>query len=560
MPRLFLILFVFTCACAQQTEKADLIFKNAAVYSLSESGNVEAVAIKGNRILALGDNESIETYNGKTTKVYDLQGAMVVPGLIDAHGHLLGLGQAMVLLPLAEAGSWDEIIDMVRRAAEEAEPGTWILGRGWHQEKWSQVPEPQSEGYPHHDALSAVSPDHPVLLRHASGHALFANQAAMTAAGVSASTTEPAGGEIIVDQDGNPIGVFTETAMAIIENAYQRDRAGMSAEALKAEKKKAFLAAQEACLAKGVTSFHDAGVSFADIDFLKQMADEGELKMRLWVMVSGFEPQIQQRLADYRLQNYGEGRLSVTGIKTYVDGALGSRGAWLLAPYSDLPSTTGNNMVPLGQIEALADAALAHDFQLCVHAIGDRGNREVLDLFERKLNGKKLRWRIEHAQHLDPEDIPRFARLGIIASMQGIHCTSDAPFVEPRLGEERAEQGAYMWRALWDSGAIIANGTDTPVEDVDPLPNLHALTTRQPARGEPFYPQQKLTPMEALKATTWNGAYAAFQEDQQGSLEPGKWADLTIISQDFIAEGPEVLKTAEILFTVVGGRIEYTAP
>jgi predicted amidohydrolase YtcJ len=320
------------------------------------------------------------------------------------------------------------------------------------------------------------------------------------------------------------------------------------------------LAAEES-LSKGITTFEDAGSSLATIDRMKQMVDEGKMGVRLWVMVRQPNAIIAPKLSQYRMVDYGNGHLTVRAIKKQIDGALGSRGAWLLEPYSDKPESTGLETTPIAEIEATARLAIDNGYQLCVHAIGDRGNREVLDLFERTFKAnpskKDLRWRIEHAQHVSAQDIPRFGRLGVIASMQGVHCTSDAPYVIERLGAKRAQEGAYVWQKLRKSGTTIANGTDAPVEDVDPIASYYASVSRKLKDGSVFYPDQRMTRIEALKSYTINGAYAAFEESNRGSLKPGKYADITVLSKDILKVPEDQIPSAKVVYTIVGGRIRY---
>ena len=443
---------------------------------------------------------------------------------------------------------------MVAAAVEEAEPGQLIRGRGWHQEKWDPLPEPNVEGFPLHDLLSEVSPDNPVLLTHASGHATFANARAMEMSGVTRDTRDPDGGEVLRDVRGNPIGVFRETASRLLGE--------VSAGATPPDpRRQAELAVAEA-LAKGVTSFQDAGSSFETVDLLKSMVDDGSLGIRLWVMLRESNEALAARGADYRMVGYGDNRLTVRAIKRSIDGALGSRGAWLLEPYSDSPGSTGLNTTSPESISATADWAIANDFQLCVHAIGDRANRETLDIFQRTFEANPdktdVRWRDEHTQHLHPDDIPRFGELGVIASMQGVHCTSDAPYVVARLGEERAEAGAYVWKTLMETGAVVSNGTDAPVEDVSPIANYYATVSRKLADGSVFYPDQRLSRLEALQTYTINAAFAAFEEDLKGSLSVGKLADITVLSKDIMTIAEDELSSTEVVYTIVGGRVMYS--
>jgi len=400
-----------------------------------------------------------------------------------------------------------------------------------------------------------------VVLYHASGHGLIANEKAMQLAGISRETSDPVGGRVVRDANGNPVGVFEENAMNLIEKPFGDWKNRRSeAEKVAAFEKAVQLASRES-LAKGITSFQDAGSDFWEIGQFRRIAEAGQLPLRLWAMISQPKPSDYGRLADYPQIGLGNDHFTVRAVKAYLDGALGSYGAWLLAPYTDKPDSYGQNTTPMDSIAAVAAACRQYGLQCCVHAIGDRANREVLNLFEATLGGNHtVRWRIEHSQHIDPQDIPRFGALGIVAAMQGIHCTSDAPFVVKRLGVERARLGAYAWRSLIDSDAHLANGTDAPVEDVDPLPCLYASVTRKRAdSGFEFFPEQKMTREEALLSyTLWN-AYAAFEEKDKGSLSPGKYADIVVLSKDLLRCTPEEILQAKVLQTIVGGKVQYRA-
>ena len=534
---------------------ADLVLTNGRVVTVDESlPEAQAIAIKGDRIVGLGSSADIRRYVGPSTGVIDLHGQLAVPGLTDGHAHFLGVGEAQLNLNLMSTTSWEQIVEMVAQAAKTAKPGEWIVGRGWHQEKWTSRPQPNIEGFPTHASLDAVSPNNPVVLTHASGHASFVNAKAMEVSGITKSTPNPRGGEILKDAGGNPTGLLRETASGLVR------REGSD----EARTRRALELASKEALSKGLTSFQDAGSSFATIDLMKKMIDEGKIGVRLWVMIGEPNQRAAPQLAGYRIIDYANGHLTVRAIKRYMDGALGSRGAWLLSPYSDKPDSVGLNTSPLQEIAEAARLAIANDFQLCVHAIGDRANRETLDIFERafKENPSKhdLRWRIEHAQHLSSQDIPRFGQLGVIASMQGIHATSDAPFVIERLGAERADEGAYVWQRLMKSGAVVSNGTDAPVEDLDPIPNYYATVTRKTKNGTAFYPEQRMSRREALKSMTLSPAYAAFQEDSRGSLKVGKLADVTVLSKDITAVPEDEIQSAHVVYTIVGGRILYRAP
>jgi predicted amidohydrolase YtcJ len=381
----------------------------------------------------------------------------------------------------------------------------------------------------------------------------------MELSGVTGATRSPEGGDFLKDAAGNPTGLFRETASRLIRRGAGEPRATPEEEAARA-RRILELASQEV-LSKGVTSFQDAGSSFEDVDLMKRLLDEGKINVRLWIMLRAGNQALAANLARYRMVDYANGFLTVRGIKKSIDGALGSRGAWLLEPYSDKAGDTGHNTTPVEEIREAAKLALQHGYQMCVHAIGDRANRETLDIFEEAFKAapdrKDLRWRVEHAQHLHPSDIPRFGRLGVIASMQGVHCTSDAPYVTARLGARRAEEGAYVWQKLMKSGAVVTNGTDAPVEDVDPIASYYATVSRKLTDGSVFYPDQRMSRIEALRSYTLNGAYAAFEEATRGSLKPGKYADLVVLSKDILTVPEDQIPTAEVMYTIVGGKIRY---
>jgi predicted amidohydrolase YtcJ len=522
---------------------------------------VQAIAIRGDEIIALGRDEEIRSYIDDSTKVIDLDGKLAIPGFIEGHGHFTGLGQSLMRLNLMKVKNWDEVIAMVKEAVDKVKPGDWIIGRGWHQEKWDKIPDPHVDGLPYHHVLSKISPENPVLLSHASGHSSFANAKAMELAGITEKTENPPGGEIVKDPEGNPIGHFRETAQRLLRDARYVSHESRTAEERMAEDRKVIELAIKECLSKGVTSFHDAGSSFDTIDQFKEFALQEKLGLRLYVMVRVDNDQLKERLADYKILGMGNNHLTVRSIKKSFDGAIGPHGAWFLEPYTDLPSSVGLNTYPIESLKEAAEIAIENDFQFNVHAIGDRTNQETLNVFEEafKAHPEKtdLRWRIEHSQHLHPDDIPRFGQLSVIASMQGIHCTSDGPYVIKRLGEKRAEEGAYVWQKLMAAGAVICNGTDVPVEDINPIACFHATVTRKCWDGTLFYPDQKMSREEALRSYTLNCAYAAFQEDILGSLTPGKLADITVLSKDIMTVADDEILDAEVVYTIVGGKVLY---
>ena len=556
------LLIVLSFGCGKKPEPADLILTNGKIVTMDNAvPQAEALAVRGDKVIDLGTAKKVKKYIGAKTEVVDLGGKLATPGFIDSHLHFTGIGQAKLSLDLTKARSWDDIVAMVAEAVKKAKPGDWITGRGWHQEKWDKAPEPNINGLPLHDAMSNVSPDNPVLLTHASGHSSLANAKAMELSKITAKTPNPAGGEIIKDAKGRPIGAFLETAQGLLRSGAARARAARSPEDVEAERMKIVELANQECLSKGLTTVHDAGTGWVTVELYKRAIDQGKLGVRLYVMLSESNARIAAKAAEFKLIGYGAGHLTVRSIKRLIDGALGAHGAWLLEPYADLPASTGLNTEDIGDLKETAKVAIENGFQLCIHAIGDRANRETLNIYDEAFKAhpdtKDIRWRIEHAQHLSPADIPRFGQLGVIAAMQGIHCTSDGPWVLKRLGPQRAEEGAYVWRKLMASGTVVSNGTDAPVEDVNPLPSFYASVTRKMKDGALFYPEQKMTREEALKSYTLNAAFAAFEENIKGSLAPGKLADITVFSRDIMTCPEDEILDAQVAATIIGGKVLY---
>lgn len=565
--RLVLFLLIFTAilsGCSLgSSDSADLVLTNGKIVTVDEAlPEAQALAVKADTIFAIGSVDEIAQYIGDETEVIDLDGKLAIPGFIEGHAHFMGLGNAKMILDLTATGSWEDILAMVEEAVNEAEPGEWITGRGWHQEKWNEVPDGVVEGVPTHHALSAISPNNPVYLRHASGHAAFANALALELGRVSPETPDPLGGEIVRDLRGDATGLLRERAQGLVGRAYATYQAQRTAEQIDADNRTMARLASEASLAEGITSFQDAGSSFGDVRFFKQLVDEGNLPIRLYVMVRGESAEaMREQLSDYYLPDYGDHRLNVRSIKLAIDGALGPHGAWLLEPYEDMPDKAGLNLAPIEDLVEASRIAIDNGFQVNIHAIGDRANREVLDIYETVFaanpDKEDLRWRIEHAQHLHPDDVQRMADMQVIASMQGVHATSDGPWVLKRLGTKRAEEGAYVWQDLWDAGVVVTNGTDAPVEDVSALESYYATVSRRMNNGDVFYPEQSLSRLDALKSYTLNNAYAAFEEDIKGSLEVGKLADITILSKDIMTIPEEEILETDVLYTIVGGQIAY---
>jgi predicted amidohydrolase YtcJ len=542
-------------AAVSAVEPADLVLRNAVVHTVdAKRPRAEAVAVRGTRIVAVGSSADVQPFVGKRTRVLDLAGRTVVPGFDDSHAHFLGIGFARLDVDLVGARGYAEVVERVASALKGRRPGEWVRGRGWHEGKWDAPPPGAVRGFPTHAALTAVSPDNPVVLERADGHATLANARAMALKGISRETKAPAGGEIVRDANGDPTGIFVDNAQGLVEPPARSPD----------ETRRALKLAMDECLAKGVTSLTDAGAGPDVLGLYREAAAAGTLRTRLYVMAAGLPTMRALGRPEIGL---GGGMLTIRAVKLYADGALGSRGAALLEPYSDDPGNSGLLVTPPSEILEAARFALAHGFQVGTHAIGDRANRVVLDAYETALRENPAvrdpRFRIEHAQILDAADIPRFGRLGVLAAMQGIHCPSDRPWAPQRLGEARVKEGAYAWRKLLDAGARILNGTDAPVEDVSPIQNFHATVTRQDASGQPpggFDPEEKLTRPEALRTMTLDPAYGSFAEKQMGSIEVGKLADLVVLSQDILSVPDDALMKTEVLATIVDGKVLYEKP
>ena len=559
-----LIFFQFSC---NSHNPADLVIRGGKIYTVNEANQVaEAVAVEGDKITFVGSMADVEKFIGDKTKVIDLQGKILTPGFIEGHGHLMGVGYNELELDLSQIRSYDEMIDKVREAVSKSSPGEWILGRGWHQEKWRVKPDGMVKGFPVHKKLSEVSPNNPVFLRHASGHAAMANAKAMEVAGVNQLSIEKnrreegEGGEVVRDALGNPTGLFNERAMDLIDEYVPANTPERAAHALEL--------AIKACQRNGITSFQDAGATRQDIDLFHQFKQEKKLGVRIYAMVTGRDRDLVYEWFRKGPEIDSTNMLTIRAIKLNCDGALGSRGAWLLEPYTDRPNFSGMATLSMDTVMKTSREALKRGFQVCSHAIGDRANREILDRYEiafkeNPAQSRDHRFRIEHAQHLHPNDIPRFAKLGVIPAMQAIHMSSDRPWAIERLGEERIKSGAYMWQALLKSGARIVNGTDAPVEPLNPIPSFYASVTRKTLQGLPedgYEPGQKMTREQALRSYTLDAAFGAFEEKSKGSIEPGKLADFTVFTKDLMAIPENNILQTEVSMTILGGKVVYQTP
>ena len=529
-----------------------MLFVNGTVYTVNDrQPRAEAVAIDGDRIVGVGTNEEI-LRRFTADRVIDLRGRAMYPGFIDSHAHLEGLGASIKEVDLTGAESPEEAASLVAAAVRSTVPGGWIRGRGWDQTRW------HGKNLPTHGVLDRASPDAPVFLLRVDGHAVWVNRKAMTLAGITRTTPDTPGGRIVRDTRGEATGVFVDNAILPLEAVLPSPTTEERMDALKK--------AADVCLANGLTEVHDMGVDSAGIDMTRQLITAGRIQLRMVIAVDGMSASTWEmyRKSGPVINDCG-GRLTIRGVKFYADGALGSRGAALLEPYDDDPGNRGLTLVSQADLLKAAREALSSGFQMCTHAIGDRANAIVLDVYAEALKSDPAghgdrRWRIEHAQVLSATDIPRFAQLGILPMMQPTHATSDMRWAEARLGPKRI-LGAYAWRSLLDHGSIIPGGSDFPVESPNPLLGFYAAITRQDRNGKPaggWFPEQCMTRSEALKSFTLWGAYAGFQEKDKGSIEPGKWADMVVLSKDIMTVEPREILDTSVEMTMIGGSIVYT--
>ena len=529
--------------------RADLVVINARIYTVDDAHPMaSAIAVRGGRIVFVGSDAEARTLAGSATSVLDLHGRTVIPGMVDAHAHLLGLATSLRNVLLSGSNTYAEVIRRVAERTRTTKPGEWVEGRGWDQNLWPE------KSFPTHQVLSTATPNNPVVLKRVDGHALLANAMAMRLAGITAATKDPEGGKIVRLPNGDPSGVFVDNAQGLVT----RRIPSLSAPVLS----QAIVAAIADANRWGLTGIHDAGEPRPIIEIFESLASAGRFNLRNYVMVSDNDKDIAYYTGRGPRNGLYGGRIWVRAIKTYADGALGSRGAALLAPYSDDPGNIGLLVTPPAHLEKVAELGLRTGFQVNTHAIGDRGNRVALDAFETALKAVPTadhRFRIEHAQVISPEDIPRFARLGVIPSMQASHQTSDMRWAEVRVGPQRI-RGAYSWRSLLNTGVVIPNGSDFPVEEVNPLISFHSAVTRQDATNWPaggWYPDQVMTRDEALRAMTIWPAYAAFQEKELGSLTPGKYADFVVLDRDIMRVPPAEILGTRVISTYLGGKSVY---
>lgn len=548
------VMLGMTHSSCRNRPSADLVLRGGKVVTVDENFSIqEAVAVRGDRIIYVGSRQKAKAYIGPKTKVLDLNGKLILPGLIDAHAHIYNLGQELTRLNVTGSKSYQEIIEKVTDKVKMAQPGEWIVGGRWDQNDW------EDKDFPVHDPLSAVSPENPVYLKRIDGNSAFANAKALELAGINKETPDPFGGVIHRKKNGEPSGVLINRAMNRVEAQIPKDTEELYRERI--------LKALESCLSVGLTGVHEAGISPEEITIYKGLIDENLLELRVFAMLGEQEnPVVDGDLAAYfrenRIEQYGNHFLSVKSAKLFFDGALGSRGAAFFEPYADDLENNGLLRITPEYVYRVAKAALETDMGVNTHCIGIRGNRLCLEAYERALleNPKEdHRFRIEHAQIVQPQDVQKFADLGVLPAMQPIHCTSDMYFVEDRIGSIRAK-GAYAWRDFLDAGLIIPCGSDFPVESNNPLYGIFAAVTRQDVLGWPeegWFPEQIMTIEEVIKGYTIWAAYGAFNEDILGSIEVGKLADFTVLDKDILEIEPKEILETKVIYTIVGGQIMF---
>ncbi|MFY0624746.1 MAG: amidohydrolase [Reichenbachiella sp.] len=555
---IFLLGISFLTSCFDNHPKADMVLFNSNIYTVNSlEPKAEAIAIKEGKIVYVGNNVNANNWVTDSTQVLDLSGMTIVPGFIEGHGHIMGMGFKKLNLDLSNAKSFDQIIKMVEKKANSMENGEWIIGRGWHQEKWTTSGEPLIAGFPINKRLSEISPKNPVVLEHASGHAILVNQAAIQLSGIKHLKGVQENADIIKDSNGNLTGIFSEGSMGLIKSNIPERSDERRIEALNY--------AIEECLSNGVTSFQNAGTDQQTINLFHSFLKNDMLKIRMYAMIKGRDHQLVENWFVHGPSiGLGNNFLTIRSIKLVADGALGSRGALLMDDYTDAPDQRGSRIQSLDYIMRTSEKAFNKGFQINTHCIGDQANKDLLDIYEIVFQSdttkKNSRFRIEHAQHLRNEDIPRFGQMGVIPSVQAIHHSSDRPWAIDRLGKERIENGSYPWRSLIDSGAKVMNGTDVPVEPISPIANFYASVSRKTLFGGPdggYEPKEKMSRQEALESMTINAAFGAFEDVFKGSIEVGKVADFAVLSQDIMKVSEAEILNTEVLYTVVDGKVVF---
>ncbi len=545
------ILAVFLAIGCSDTDNYQIIENvNGYTFVGDSLTQFNTMIILNGKVKEIGDREILADYINiiSDAEIKDYEGKTLLPGLIDAHGHVMGLGYQELQVNVAGIGSLDETLQKIKEYADENPDLEWIQGRGWNQTHWEENEFPTAAD------LDKVVPDRPVWLSRIDGHAGWGNTVAMNLAGISMDTPDQKGGKIVRNERGEATGVFIDAAQGHINSIVP--------EPTEEEAEKALQKALAVLRSEGMTSTHNAGTSVSDWQLFKQFADEDQLTTRIYAMIGGAGEAFDELSKNGPINSYAEDMLALRSVKLFSDGALGSRGAAMLEPYSDDPGNAGLLFTEQEELDAMVLKVNKKGFQANVHAIGDRANREVLNAFENAVNelgDHKLRNRIEHSQIVSLEDIPRFKELDIIASMQPTHATSDMNMAEDRVGADRIK-GSYAWKSFLNQGTIVAGGSDFPVEYSNPFYGLYSAVTRKDHAGNPangWHSEQSLTRAEALRAFTLDAAYAAHQEEILGSLEEGKWADFIIIDRDYFKVPESEIWQIKVLETRVAGKIVF---
>jgi predicted amidohydrolase YtcJ len=549
---LLIVLFASAGSSPGQSPQPDVLIFNAHVVTMDrKQPTAEAIAIRGSRVVWVGSSAEAQKFSSGAVRRMDLHGATVLPGIIDAHTHLLSLGQSLLKLNLKGVATEQEAIVRVKQKVAATTANEWIQGWGWDEGEWASH-------YPNNAALSAASSQNPVYLVGLHGFAAWANKRALDIAGITKETKDPENGKILRDEKtGEPTGILLNRAQELVAKHIPPMTVAQAKKALE-------LGAAE-CVKSGLTSIHEAQVTPLMLDAYRELIREKRMPLRLYAMLDGADSSLVEEWLKRGPEIDAQHQFSVRAFKLFADGALGSRGAALLEPYSDAPQTKGLVTTPESAVYELTRRSLQRGFQVCTHAIGDAANRMVLDAYERALResseARDVRLRVEHAQVLSPQDIPRFAKLGIIASMQPVHCTSDMPWAEKRLGPERIK-GAYAWHSVLTTGAHVPFSSDFPGETLNPFYGIYAAITREDPGGNPpggWHPEQKVSLDDALRGYTVEAAYAEFAEKDKGTIEAGKLADFTVIDKDITRVPPKQILSITVLETFIGGKSVYEA-
>ena len=553
---ILIVILMICCISCTGNRKADLVLRNGKVATVDVDFSIqEAVAMRGDKIIYVGDNAGVEALISTNTRVIDCTGKLVVPGMVDAHGHPFNLGGSddSDWFSVGGTKSWQEVIDLVAEKVKTLEPGEWIIGGGWYQDDWADNTVPE------HDRLSAVSPENPIFLYRRGGNSAFVNAKALEIAGITKDTPDPYGGIIVRKANGEPSGFVVNMGNNMIKKHFPAEEHPIEWYTER------YKNAAKQCNEVGLTGWHDAGIDPEYIKAYQKLVDDGELTVRVNAMLQNpREGDLEKYFKNHKVINFGGHHMfQVRSVKMFFDGALGSRGAALFKPYEDDPENAGVFEVPPEHVYEVSIAALKNGMQVCPHSIGPRANNTILNQFEKAFNEMKVnnaRFRSEHAEIIKPEDVLRFAALGVIPSMQPIHHTSDMEFLPHRLGDKRCKAMASPWRDLIDAGCVIPCGSDFAIYSHNPMTGFYAAVTRKWEDGTPedgYYAEQRMTRQEALKGYTLWPAYAAFLEDVVGSIEVGKYADIVVLDNDILTCDEQKILTTKPEYTIVAGNVVY---